>query len=75
MAGEPSLNISSPKQVGELLFDRLRLDPKAKKSARGQYTTDEATLLALADRHPIIDEILEYRAVKKLLSTFMSPPM
>ena len=73
MAGEPSLNISSPKQVGELLFDRLRLDPKAKKSARGQYTTDEATLLALADRHPIIDEILEYRAVKKLLSTYIEP--
>ena len=73
MADEPELNISSPKQVGELLFDKLRLDPKAKKSARGQYSTDEATLLALADRHPIVDEILEFRAVKKLLSTYIEP--
>ena len=73
MAGEPGLNISSPKQVGDLLFDKLRLDPKAKKSARGQYSTDEATLLAIADRHPIVEEILEYRAVKKLLSTYIEP--
>ena len=74
MAGEPSLNISSPKQVGEVLFDKLKLDPKAKKSgAKGQYPTDEATLVALADRHPIVDEILEFRAVKKLLSTYIEP--
>ncbi|MBP3203123.1 MAG: DNA polymerase I [Bacteroidales bacterium] len=74
MADEPSLNISSPKQVGELLFDKLHLDPKAKKSgSKGQYSTDEATLLAIADRHPIVDEILEFRAVKKLLSTYIEP--
>lgn len=73
MAGEPSLNISSPKQVGDLLFDKLKLDPKAKKSARGQYSTDEATLLEIADRHPIVNEILEFRAVKKLLSTYIEP--
>ena len=74
MAGEPSLNISSPKQVGELLFDKLKLDPKAKKSGnKSQYTTDEATLVAIADRHPIVDEILEFRAVKKLLSTYIEP--
>ena len=74
MAGEPTLNISSPKQVGDLLFDKLQLDPKAKKSgAKGQYTTDEATLVAIADRHPIVNEILEYRAVKKLLSTYIEP--
>jgi DNA polymerase-1 len=73
LADEPLLNISSPKQVGELLFEKLRLDPKAKKSARGQYSTDEATLLALADRHPIVDEILEFRGVKKLLSTYIEP--
>ena len=73
MAGEPALNISSPKQVGELLFDKLKLDPKAKKSGRGQYSTDEATLLAIAHRHPIVDEILEFRAVKKLLSTYIEP--
>ena len=73
MAGEPGLNISSPKQVGELLFDKLKLDPKAKKSRTGQYTTDEATLLEIADRHPIVNEILEFRAVKKLLSTYIEP--
>ncbi|MBR3387718.1 MAG: DNA polymerase I [Bacteroidales bacterium] len=73
MVGEPDLNISSPKQVGDVLFDKLRLDPKAKKSARGQYSTDEATLLAIADRHPVVNEILEFRAVKKLLSTYIEP--
>ena len=74
LAGEPALNISSPKQVGELLFEKLKLDPKAKKSGKaGQYTTDEATLLAIADRHPVVEEILEFRAVKKLLSTYIEP--
>ena len=74
MAGEPTLNISSPKQVGDVLFEKLRLDPKAKKSgSKGQYATDEATLLTIADRHPIVDEILEFRAVKKLLSTYIEP--
>ncbi len=73
LAGDPALNISSPKQVGDLLFEKLQLDPKAKKSARGQYTTDEATLLTLIDRHPIVDQILEFRAVKKLLSTYIEP--
>ena len=73
LSGEPALNISSPKQVGELLFDKLRLDPKAKKNGKGQYGTDEATLLAIADRHPVVDEILEFRAVKKLLSTYIEP--
>ena len=73
MAGDHTLNISSPKQVGDLLFDKLKLDPKAKKSSRGQYSTDEATLLEIADRHPIVNEILEFRAVKKLLSTYIEP--
>ena len=73
MAGMPDLNISSPKQVGELLFDRLQLDPKAKKSARGQYSTDESTLLEIAYKHPVVDEILEFRGVKKLLSTYIEP--
>ena len=72
-AGNPSLNVSSPKQVGELLFEQLKLDPKAKKSARGAWTTDESTLLALKDRNPVIGEILEYRAAKKLLSTYIEP--
>lgn len=73
MAGEPSLNVSSPKQVGDVLFDKLHLDPKAKKSARGSYSTDETTLQELYERHPIIGEILEYRAAKKLLSTYIDP--
>ena len=73
LAGEPTLNISSPKQVGDVLFDKLKLDPKAKKSVRGSYSTDETTLQELYDRHPIIGEILEYRAAKKLLSTYIDP--
>ena len=73
MAGMPSLNISSPKQIGDLLFDTLKLDPKAKKSARGAYSTDEATLLAISGAHPIVNKILEFRAVKKLLSTYIDP--
>lgn len=73
MAEMPELNISSPRQIGELLFDKLKLDLKAKKTARGSYTTDEATLTALSDKHPIIEEILEFRAVKKLLSTYIEP--
>ena len=73
MAEMPELNISSPRQIGDLLFDKLKLDPKAKKTARGSYTTDEATLTALSDKHPIIEEILEFRAVKKLLSTYIEP--
>ena len=74
MVQEPALNISSPKQVGDVLFEKLKLDPKAKKSGKaGQYPTDEATLLAIADRHPVVEEILEFRAVKKLLSTYIEP--
>ncbi|MCQ2134815.1 MAG: DNA polymerase I [Bacteroidales bacterium] len=73
MADEPALNISSPKQIGVLLFEKLQLDPKAKKSAKGSWTTDEETLNALSDRHPIVNEILEFRAVKKLLSTYIEP--
>ena len=73
MAGEPDLNISSPRQVGDVLFDKLALDPKAKRTGRGSYPTDEATLAALAGKHPIINEILEFRAVKKLLSTYIEP--
>ena len=73
LAGEPGLNVSSPKQVGEVIFEKLKLDPKAKKSAKGSWSTDEETLLALADRSPIIDAILDYRATKKLLSTYIEP--
>ena len=73
MAGEPSLNISSPKQIGTVLFEKLKLSDKPKKNNNGTYSTEESTLLDLADKHPIIDEILEYRAVRKLLSTYIEP--
>ena len=73
LTGEPNLNVSSPKQIGDVLFLKLKLDPKAKKGAKGSFTTDEATLTALYDRHPVIGEILEYRAAKKLLSTYIEP--
>ncbi len=73
LAGEPSLNVSSPKQIGEVLFEKLNLSSKPKKNSNGTYSTDETTLLDIADRHPIVDEILEFRAVKKLLSTYIEP--
>jgi DNA polymerase-1 len=66
-----ALNLASPKQMGELLFDRLKLDPDAKRTASGQYATDEDTLQKLAGRHPIIDLILEHRACSKLKSTYV----
>ena len=70
VAGE-ELNISSPKQVGELLFDKLKIDAKPKKTKTGQYVTDEATLLALKSKHPVVEKILDYRGYKKLLSTYI----
>ncbi len=75
MADEPSLNILSPIQIGALIFEKLKLDPsvKPKKGVRYSYPTDEDTLSALADKHPIINKILEYRAVRKLLSTYIDP--
>ena len=63
-------NVNSPRQVGEVLFEHLQLDPKAKKTKGGQYVTSEETLLAIADRHPIIPLLLEYRELKKLLNTY-----
>lgn len=73
IAGDPSLNVSSPKQIGELIFEKMKLDPKARKSGKGGWSTDEATLLELSDRSPVIGAILEYRAAKKLLSTYIDP--
>lgn len=64
-------NINSPKQVGDILFGILALDPKAKKTRKGQYSTSEETLLAISHTHPVVGKILEYRAVKKLLSTYI----
>jgi DNA polymerase-1 len=64
-------NIGSPKQLGEILFGKLALDPNAKKTKTGQYATDEATLTALAPRHPIVAEVMEYREASKLLGTYI----
>ena len=75
MAEDPNLNILSPKQIGVLIFEKLNLDPKVKPKSGVRYTypTDEDTLSALSHKHPIINEILEYRGVKKLLSTYIEP--
>ena len=70
MAGNPNLNISSPKQIAALLYDELQLLQRKKK---GNASTDEETLLSIEDRHPIVREILEFRAAKKLLSTYIEP--
>jgi DNA polymerase-1 len=71
-AAETTFNINSPKQVGEVLFDQLKLDAKAKKSKTGQYSTSEEVLLALKPKHPVVGMILAYRELKKLISTYIS---
>ncbi len=73
MADAPGLNINSPKQVGELIFEKLKLDPKAKKPAKGNWPTDEKTLQELSDRSPVIGAILDYRGLRKLLGTYIEP--
>ena len=70
LAGE-HFNISSPKQLGYILFEKLILDPKAKKTKTKQYSTGEEILVNLQDKHPIINMILEHRGLKKLLSTYV----
>ena len=69
-AGE-RFNLASPKQLGEVLFERMKLDPKAKKTKTGQYATGEDVLLKLASRHQIVDDILAYRELTKLQSTYV----
>lgn len=64
-------NLSSPKQVGEVIFEKLQLDEKARKTKTGQYSTSEEVLESLRGKHPVIDLILEYRGIKKLLSTYV----
>lgn len=67
-----TFNINSPKQVGEVLFDDLQLDSKAKKSRTGQYSTSEEVLLALKPKHEVVGLILSYREIKKLISTYIA---
>lgn len=64
-------NLSSPKQLGEVLFEKLKLDPKAKKTRTGQYATGEDVLLKLASQNKIVDDILAYRELTKLKSTYV----
>ncbi len=64
-------NLASPKQLGEVLFDKLQLDPKAKKTKTGQYATGEDVLLKLANQHKIVDDILGFRELTKLKSTYV----
>lgn len=64
-------NIASPKQLGEVLFDKLQLDPKAKKTKTGQYQTGEDVLTALSPKHDIVQYILDFRSLQKLKSTYV----
>lgn len=69
-AGE-KFNISSPKQLGVILFEKLKVDPKPKMTKTKQYSTSEEELMKLIDKHPIVNEILEWRSVNKLISTYV----
>ena len=71
-AGVP-FSIDSPRQLGEVLFDHLAITEKAKKTKTGQYATGEEVLQKLVDLHPIVGEVLEYRQLNKLLSTYVRP--
>ncbi len=70
LAGE-TFNISSPKQVGDILFGKLQIMEKPKKTKSGQYVTNEEVLQTLAHKHEIVEKILEYRGLKKLLGTYV----
>ena len=71
-AGE-TFNIDSPRQLGEILFDKLKISSKAKKTKTGQYATSEDVLVKHQKDHPIVESILEYRQLKKLKSTYIDP--
>jgi len=70
LAGE-EFNVSSPKQLGPILFEKLKIDSNAKKTKTKQYSTSEDVLIRLVDRHPIVQKILDFRGLKKLLSTYV----
>ena len=64
-------NVGSPKQLGEVLFDRMKIVDKPKRTKTKQYSTSEETLMQMRDKHPIIEKILEFRSVKKLLTAYV----
>lgn len=68
---ETKFNINSAKQVGEILFEKLKIEEKAKKTKTGSYSTSEDILEKLRNKHPIVEKLLEYRGLKKLLSTYI----
>ena len=68
---EVRFNLASPKQLGEVLFEKLKLDPKAKKTKSGQYATGEDVLMKLASQHKIVEDILSFRELTKLKSTYI----
>ena len=70
LAGE-EFNVGSPKQLGIILFEKLKIDPNAKKTKTKQYSTGEDVLVKLTDKHPVIQKILDFRELKKLLSTYV----
>lgn len=67
----PDLNVNSSRQLGIVLFEKMKIDPKPKLTKTKQYSTDEEYLVSLADKNPIVNMVLEYRALKKLLSTYI----
>jgi len=68
---EQEFNIDSPRQVGEILFDKLKITDKAKKTKTGQYSTGEEVLTELTGVHPVVDKILDYRELQKLKNTYV----
>ncbi|PTN08974.1 DNA polymerase I [Mangrovibacterium marinum] len=70
LAGE-DFNLSSPKQLGPILFEKLKIDTNAKRTKTKQYSTSEEVLIKLVDKHPIVSKILDFRGLKKLLSTYV----
>jgi DNA polymerase-1 len=68
---EQQFNIASPKQLGEILFEKLKVSKEAKRTKTKNYSTNEEVLLEIADKHPVIPKILEYRSLTKLLSTYV----
>jgi DNA polymerase-1 len=70
MAGM-NFNVASPKQLGEILFEHLKIDPQARKTKSGQYSTSEEVLSKLAHKHPMVDKVLEFRGLSKLVNTYI----
>lgn len=73
LAAEPELNLSSPKQIGTVIYEKMKLNPKVRKNKNSNYPTDEETLSELSPKSPFIGKLLEYRELKKLLSTYIEP--